>query len=614
MSPSAARATTKPYTLSSASTEAQAIGLLAGIGRLRPVMAGEQRLVIQALVAVVFTSLTGLLGPLIIARTVDVDIRGGNFTGVLQSAGLLLLIYLCGLGSSYFQTQRMGTVGRRVLFNLRNLLFGKIQELPVAFFNQNKTGDLISRINNDTDKLNQFFSQALVQFAAGAIGMTGAAIFLLSLSPRLGAAALLPAAAAVIVTRTLSPWVKRMNARNLKSIGSMSGEIQESLGNFRVIVAFNRRDYFREKFDEANQKNYESAVRAGVANNVFLPIYGLAHNLAQVAVLAYGVAMIGAGTLSVGVLIGFLLYVNSFYMPLRQLAVLWSSLQLALAAVDRISEVLRLEPDMPLIVARTELRSEAVVARTELRSEPQVRSELQVLSFDHVRFGYIEGQTILRDASFDLARGKTYAFVGPTGGGKTTTASLMARLYDPLAGTVRLKDRDIRSVSPEERAKAVGFILQDPFLFTGTVHDNIVYGHPEYHAVTTAQLMEVLAEHRLADLVGRFEGGLEAKVSSSGDGISLGQKQIVAFMRAVLRRPDLLILDEATANIDTMTEQVLQQILDQLPASTTKVIIAHRLNTIANADEIFFINAGDITPAGSMQHAVDMLMHGKRTS
>jgi ATP-binding cassette subfamily B protein len=292
-------------------------------------------------------------------------------------------------------------------------------------------------------------------------------------------------------------------------------------------------------------------------------------------------------------------------MPLRQLAVLWSSLQLALAAVDRISEVLRLEPDMPLLPAAAPAPP---VARTEPRSEPQV------LSFDHVRFGYTEGQTILRDASFALAPGKTYAFVGPTGGGKTTTASLMARLYDPVAGTVRLKDRDIRTVSPEERAKAVGFILQDPFLFTGTVRDNIVYGHPVYHAFTTAQLMEVLAEHHLADLVSRFEGGLEAKVSSSGDGISLGQKQIVAFMRAVLRRPDLLILDEATANIDTMTEQVLQQILDQLPASTTKVVIAHRLNTIANADEIFFVNSGDITPAGSMQHAVDMLMHGKRTS
>jgi ATP-binding cassette subfamily B protein len=237
-----------------------------------------------------------------------------------------------------------------------------------------------------------------------------------------------------------------------------------------------------------------------------------------------------------------------------------------------------------------------------------------VLSFDHVRFGYTEGQTILRDTSFDLAAGKTYAFVGPTGGGKTTTASLMARLYDPVAGTVRLKDRDIRTVSPEDRAKAVGFILQDPFLFTGTVRDNIVYGHGVYHAFTTAQLLEVLAEHHLADLVSRFEGGLDAKVSSSGDGLSLGQKQIVAFMRAVLRRPDLLILDEATANIDTMTEQLLQQILDQLPASTTKVVIAHRLNTIANADEIFFVNSGDITPAGSMQHAVDMLMHGKRTS
>jgi ATP-binding cassette subfamily B protein len=190
----------------------------------------------------------------------------------------------------------------------------------------------------------------------------------------------------------------------------------------------------------------------------------------------------------------------------------------------------------------------------------------------------------------------------------------MARLYDPASGTVLLEGRDIRTFSPEERTEKIGFILQEPFLFTGTVRDNIVYGNPKYRDLSSEEVVAVLKQNNLGELLVRFEQGLETKVTSSGDSISLGQKQLIAFMRAALRNPELLILDEATANIDTITEQLLQGILGKLPKTTTKVIIAHRLNTIANADEIFFVNAGEITPAGSMEHAVDMLLRGKRES
>jgi len=558
-------------------------------------MEGEYGIVIQALIAVIITSTSGLLGPMIIGRTVDNYIRTPDIRGVWLSALALLGVYMCGLCSSYFQTQRMGMVGRRVLFNLRNALFTKLQALPVAFFNQNRSGDLISRINSDTDKLNQFFSQALVQFAGNLFMMTGAGIFLLSLYPRLGAAALLPALGVLIVTQLISPWVKRKNVKNLQSVGNMSSEIQESLSNFKVIVAFNRTDYFRKKFEDANEKNFTSAVDAGMASNVFMPIYGLSQNLAQVIVIAYGFQLVTAGTISVGLLIAFVLYLNNFYMPLRQLAAMWAQLQLALAAVDRISEVLALEPNMP------------VTAAVPAAAGP-------LLKFENVSFGYREGQNILRDTSFTLERGKTYALVGPTGGGKTTTASLMARLYDPATGIVMLEGRDIRSYSPEERTEKIGFILQEPFLFTGTVRDNIAYGHPKYRDLSSEDLIEVLKQNNLGELLIRFEHGLDTKVTSSGDSISLGQKQLIAFMRAALRNPELLILDEATANIDTITEQLLQEILNKLPATTTKVIIAHRLNTIANADEIFFVNAGEITPAGSMEQAVDMLLRGKRES
>ena len=596
MTPNEARATTNYYALSRPAGREHKATLGSALKRLVPLMADEKRTVALAVGAMLTSSLCGLLGPVIIARAVDNDVRSGNFVGVLRWAAILLAIYLVGLVASYLQTQEMGRVGRQLLFKLRNAIFTKLQQLPLDFFNQNKAGDLISRINNDTDKLNVFFAQSLMQFASNLFFMTGAAIFILTLNVRLGLAALAPALGVLIVTQLLSAWVKRKNLVSLQSLGGMSAEIQESLSNFRVIVAFNRLDYFRQKFHAANDQTYSASVGAGLANNVFQPIYGLAYNLAQVAVLAYGVVLITQGQFTVGLLIGFLLYVNNFYIPLRQLAAVWTAYQQALAALDRISAVLALESNLQVIPSTEPARPGAV------------------LEFDGVTFSYPGGQAVLRDATFKLETGKTYAFVGPTGGGKTTTASLMARLYDPTTGRVLLDGKDIRSCSPEERSRKIGFILQDPMLFTGTIRDNILYGNDRYVRHSDEQLLDLFAEKNLDRLMARFEQGLRTKVAASGTTISLGQKQLIAFMRAVLREPELLILDEATANIDTVTEQLLQQILDKLPPSTTKVVIAHRLNTIANADEIFFVNAGDIVPAGSMEHALDMLLHGKRAS
>lgn len=569
--------------------------MLVALRRLVPLLAAEKIKIIIALVAILVSSTTTLLAPLIIGHTVDAYISKGNFPGVLTWAALLGAIYVVGLCASYIQTRTMGGVGRRIVFSLRNAIFTKLQELPVAFFNENKSGDLISRINNDTDKINQFFAQALMQFLGNLILIIGAGILLLALNIRLGAAALVPAVGVLIVTRLVAGWVKRTSFRSLQSLGDLSGEVSESLANFKVIVAFNRLDYFRTKFERANQANYTASVWAGIASSVFLPLYGLAYNLGQLVVLAYGITLIAQGALTTGLLIGFLLYVNNFYNPLRQLASVWSSLQLALAGLDRISEVLALETDMAIIPAKPTGSS-------------------AVLEFKNVSFGYPGGSSVLSGVSFALGVGKTYALVGPTGGGKTTTASLMARLYDPNAGDVLLDGRDIRSFSHEERAQKIGFILQEPFLFSGTVRDNILYGNSALEGIGSEGLSKLLAERHLDGLLTRFDKGLDTEVSSGGDSISLGQKQLIAFIRAVLRDPELLILDEATANIDTVTEKLLEEILRQLPEKTTRVIIAHRLNTIDNADEIFFVNGGAVTRAGSMESAVDMLLHGKMAS
>lgn len=564
--------------------------------KLIPYLGPEKKRLTGALFTILINTGMNLMVPFLIGHTIDKYVQTKQYDGVLYFSAILFCMFMAALASSYTQTRLMGGVGQRMLYTLRNAIFTKLQELPIAFFNQNKTGDLISRINNDTDKLNQFFSQSLMQFIGGIATMIGAGVFLLSINVKLGLATLAPGLLLLVFTRLISPLVKRKNAANMKSTGGMSSEIQESLQNFKVIIAFNRRDYFRKRFAVANDEQYKTAIGAGLVNNFFMPVFSLCANLAQLSVLAYGIYLISTGEFSVGLLISYLSYATYFYNPIRQLAALWTNFQVAMAGWDRISQILNMESDLKVIPA------------TELQEDTAL------ITFKQVNFRYPDGKDILHNISFSLQKGKTYALVGPTGGGKTTTASLIARLYDATEGQVLLQGRDIRSYTPEERTQKIGFILQEPFLFTGTIKENIVYGNKRYSAYSSAQLIEVMEKAGLHTLLERFDEGLDTKVVSTGDSVSLGQKQLIAFMRAVLRDPELLVLDEATANIDTVTEQLLEEILRRLPQETTRVIIAHRLNTIENADEIFFVNAGEITRAGSFNHAMNMLLQYERNS
>ena len=564
--------------------------------RLLKFISSERKNLILALIAILVNSGLLLLGPLLVGHTIDKYIRTKQFQGVLVFGGILLVIYMIAMITGYIQTKLMGGVGQRMLYTLRNAIFNKLQELPVSFFNQNKAGDLISRVNNDTDKLNQFFSQSLMQFVSSIITMIGAGIFLLSINFELGAAALSPAVVIVIFTMALSPWVKSKNAKNLQSVGGMSAEIQESLNNFKVIIAFNRRDYFRKRFDDANKENYRTAIGAGLANNIFVPVYGLLSSAAQLIVLLFGIYLISVGNFTLGLLVSYISYCINFYNPLRQLAALWTSFQVAMASWDRISQILLLETNLALVENDQTVTSDAL------------------LEFKDVHFSYDDSKEILHHINLRFEKGKTYALIGPTGGGKTTTASLISRLYDATKGTVLLNGKDIRSFSAAERTQKIGFILQEPFLFTGSVKDNILYGNSQYKDVSDEALTKIIEDANLNALLAIFDEGLHTQITSGSDSISLGQKQLIAFMRAVLRNPELLILDEATANIDTITEQLLSSILDKLSKETTLVIIAHRLNTIENADEIYFVNEGEVQQAGTLTDALTMLSNGKRVS
>lgn len=584
------------YNLNQLSEKREKQSTFKSLNSLLKLISAERRNLWLALVIILINSGLLLLGPLLVGHTVDTYIRTKQFHGVLVFGGILLAMYMVAMVTGYTQTKLMGGVGQRMLYTLRNAIFNKLQEFPVSFFNENKAGDLISRVNNDTDKVNQFFSQSLMQFISSIATMIGAGVFLLSINIELGAATLTPAVVIVLFTVILSPWVKRKNAKNLKSVGGMSAEIQESLNNFKVIIAFNRRDYFRKRFDEANKENYKTAIGAGLANNIFVPVYGLLSSTAQLITLLFGIYLISTGNFTLGLLVSYISYTTNFYNPLRQLAALWTSFQVAMASWDRISQILMLESDLKQIDDKGIVASDAL------------------LEFKNVHFSYDESKEILHNINLKFEKGKTYALIGPTGGGKTTTASLISRLYDATKGTVLLNGKDIRSFSAEERTQKIGFILQEPFLFTGTVKDNILYGNSQYKDVSDEALQKIIEEANLNALLAIFDEGLNTQINSTSDSISLGQKQLIAFMRAVLRNPELLILDEATANIDTITEQLLGSILNKLSKETTLVIIAHRLNTIENADEIYFVNEGEVQKAGTLNDALAMLLKGKRVS
>jgi len=494
------------------------------------------------------------------------------------------------------QMRLMGMVSQQMLYRLRNTLFVKLQHLPLAFFQQNKAGDLTSRLNNDTDKLNQFLSESIMRFIGSFFVILGIAIFVLFFQLALGLVMLVSTLLIVLVSKLLKNIVMKTNQKSAAAVGALSGQIQESLSNFKVIVAFNRRQYFEEKLQSFNEDNFKTNMRSSFINSVYKPLYDSSSYIAQAVILVAGLYLIQSGSITIGILIAFLSYSQKFYDPLRILGTIIGNIQSALASWTRIKDILQLENNLRVV------------------SDGKTSDISAVMKFDHVSFGYDSEKVIIHDADFSLLPSKTYALVGPTGGGKSTMASLMTRLYDPQKGTVFLEGKDIRAYSFEDLSQRIGFILQDALLFSGTVGENIRYGNTALVGEDDAALLALLKKEDLTECLDKFPEGLQTAVISGGENLSIGQKQLVSFMRVILRKPTLLILDEATANIDTVTEQYLNQLLEKTAAHTTKVIIAHRLNTIKNADQIIFISNGHIEPAGDFKHALSMIDNAKRKS
>lgn len=557
---------------------------------IKPLFVGEGWNMVIIVITVLINIGTSVATPYIITRAIDGPIANKDVNTLgLMAIGLIILFIISAI-AAYGQARIMGYVSQRVLFRLRNTVFSSLQSLPIDFFNRNKAGDLISRINNDTNKINQFLSEGVLRFTSLFFSLIGIAIMMLYLNWQLASIVLLLTVIILGITRIATPYIEGVNKTGLIDQGSLSSEIQEGLTNFNAIVAFQIQDYFQEHFNQISERVYRAKIKTNILNDGIAPLYTFAANIAQIILLIVGIRFIIAGSITIGLLIGFLAYAQKFFEPLRILGSIVGSLQGALAAWARVREIITLQSNLIL-----------------LKSDENISTNQdELLSFRDVSFGYDE-EMIIHNMSFVLERGKTYALVGPTGGGKSTTASLMARLYDPQKGTIVFKNKDLRRYSDEERTNGIGFILQEPFLFTGTIGDNLRYGNSALINISDEDLVAILQSHQLLELMDTFDNGIETIIENNG--ISIGQKQIISFIRTLLREPELLILDEATANIDTVTEQKLQTILSQLPDTTTKVIIAHRLNTIKKADQIFFISGGVLTPAEDFDSALNLIQN-----
>jgi ATP-binding cassette, subfamily B, multidrug efflux pump len=545
------------------------------LGELRP----YSGTLTAALVFILMSAASQALLPYLVSRAIDRDIGAGDGWGLLRTLAAMFVVTVVGALAQRAQTRRVGHTGQHVLADLRQRLFARLQHLPLSWFDRRPLGDLMSRLLSDVDTLSQLFTQGLTQLLGAVLGLVGVLVAMFALNVRLAMAcfALLPA---ILFTT----WFFATRARNAyrktrETVGDVTANLQEEIGGVRQAQAFNRTEKNIERFRGRNAANRDANVAAVGITSAFSPAIDLLSTLSTALVMGYGGVLVLEGQLSVGGVAAFLLYVQQFFRPVQLAASVATLTQSALAGAERIYSILDEAPepsDPPGAVALGELKGQVV--------------------FDAVSFGYDAARPVLKDVSFQLEPGRTLALVGRTGAGKTTVASLVPRFYDVTAGAVRVDGEDVRQVTRASLRRHMAMVLQEPFLFSGKVADNIAYGKPG----ATREEVEAAAKAVHAhDFITQLPQGYDSVMGEGGATLSQGQRQLLAFARAVIANPRVLILDEATANIDTRTEALIQAALGKLLTGRTSIVIAHRLNTIRNADLILVLEQGAVVERGT---------------
>ena len=549
---------------------------------LRPFRAGIR----WVLVLVVSYTFLGLLGPYLMGVAIDHLLGTKQVAGLARLALAMLVVYLANNALQAVSGRLMADISQRALQQLRRDLFTRVQRLPVAYFGENSTGDLLSRLTNDVEAINQAVSQNVTTLVASLLSMLGIVVAMFLLDRWLALASLVVVPIMFWFTQFVARYTRKGFRDLQRDLGQMNGVMEEAISGQKTAQAFRRKQSGIEAFQRSNAQVFRAGVYANSYALLLMPITSVLGNLFVIVLAGLGGWLALAGLVSVGIIATFISYGQLFVQPLRQLANLYNSIQSALAGAERIFAVFDVPPET----------DDATGSLGEVRGN---------VSFEHVRFGYQQDSVVLQDLSFEAKPGQVVALVGPTGAGKTTIINLLTRFYELDGGTIRIDGKDIRSIKKDELRQNLGLVLQDVFLFSGSVMENIRYGRLE---ATDTEVMEAAKLAEADAFIRLLPQGYETQLSERAGNLSQGQRQLLAIARAILADPAILILDEATSSVDTRTEARIQRALLALMKGRTSFVIAHRLSTIAEADQILVIEHGALAEHG--KHAELLAQRG----
>ncbi|RVU63198.1 multidrug ABC transporter ATP-binding protein [Bacillus thuringiensis] len=540
---------------------------------------GYQKTSLICVIFLVFlTTLLSLLSPYYMGIIVDKYIMSKDLNGTVQMCWLLILIFGITTFLTWLQTFIMVNIALKTIRKIRQDLFRKIHQLSLRFFDMHSNGDLMSRITNDIDNLEQALTQSIVQIISSLLTVVGVTITMFSIDWILAIITVIPVPIMFFITKRLVTYSSTNFRKRQKDLGDMNGFIEESIAGADVITLYGKQKEILNNFNKINERLRISATKSDTFSAFIYPVMNFINNLGIGIVIGVGAIMVLNGITTVGIIVAFINYSRQFSRPLRQLATLMNTIQAAAAGGERIFEIMDETPEI-------QNKTDAIITR-KLQGN---------VTFDHVTFGYKNEKEILKDINLQATSGQTIALVGPTGSGKTTIINLLTRFYDIQKGHIRIDGRNIKDYDINSLRSKIGVVLQDTYLFAGTIMENIRYGR------LNASNEEVVAAAQAAsahDFIKHLSDQYETKIASEGTNLSQGQKQLIAIARAILVNADILILDEATSNIDTRTELQIQAGLNNLMRGRTSFVIAHRLKTIEKADQILVIKNGRIFERG----------------
>jgi ATP-binding cassette, subfamily B, bacterial len=532
-----------------------------------------------ALGSLLAATVTALVPPYLVKLAVDEGVGEGNLQRLTMIVALFLVAGAFSLAATSAQTYFTGWTGERILADLRNRLFRHLQRLSLGFYERNRAGVIISRLTNDVEALDQLVTDGVTTLVQNTLVLLGTAAILFWLDWRLALATLLVLPLMAVATAVFRIRSSRAYRAVRERLGLVTAALAEDIGGIRVVQAFTRERQNERRFREINDHYRAANHQTVVTNGLYFPFVDLLSSIATAIVLGYGGYLYFDGRVSEGTLLAFLLYLTNFFDPVQQLSQLYNTFLAAVAALDKIMDVMDEEPE--------------VRDRRGARDLHEVNGHVR---FEDVRFGYGDGPGVLHGIGLDVPAGTTVALVGHTGAGKSTIAKLLARFYEPREGLITIDGIDLADVSQESLRQQLGIVPQEGFLFAGTVRDNIAFGRPD---ATPEQIVTAARAVGVHDFVLRLEDGYETDLQERGTRLSIGQRQLVAFARALLADPRILILDEATSSVDIGTERRIEAALRTLLADRTAFIIAHRLSTIRDADLIVVLEHGRVVEQGT---------------